>query len=502
MTGDWSKGPIGTGEAAWLHGDANPHYLKVGSLAESWEYPEPGTMIYHIRQGVHWHDKPPVNGRELTVDDIVFSIMRVWEDPRSYVGTNYGKPSRGLTITTPEKWTVVMKCDPYDYGNIISALPDMVSIIPPEVIEAYGDMTDWRVSCGTGPFMLVDRVSGSSATLERNPNYWGKDPLHPENQLPYVDGVKILIIPDASTRMAALRTGKVDLVGGLSREDRDSLLMTHPELKGQRYLESAVPGIYMRLDKPELPFGDINVRRALSMAIDRETIVRDFYLGEGEWYNYPIMQMKEYINLYTPFEELPESAREIFEYHPEKAKELLAEAGYPDGFQTKVVCTSGYVDLLCIIKEYWADIGVDLEFDVREYGAYLSVLYGRGNEEMIIRFAAPPGGFYKRDIAFGPNSPFNPSYVVDARVTEAFEVIAENMEWNEPMVYKTFKEITPYILEQCWEIPVPSSYIYRMWQPWLKAYHGEFGIGFHNHPNFAKYTWLDQDLKEEMTGVR
>jgi ABC-type transport system substrate-binding protein len=71
----------------------------------------------------------------------------------------------------------------------------------PDAIKLYGDVSDWRHQIGTGPFILQDFVSSSSATMVRNPNYWDKDPLFPENQLPYLDGVKQLVIADASTRV-------------------------------------------------------------------------------------------------------------------------------------------------------------------------------------------------------------------------------------------------------------------------------------------------------------
>jgi len=99
---------------------------------------------------------------------------------------------------------------------------------------------------------------------------------------------------------------------------------------------------------------------------------------------WPIAPCKEFADIYTPLEELPESTRELYEYHPDKAKELLAEAGYPDGFQTEVLCTASWVDLFSIYKDYWAKIGVDLTIKVAESGAYVGAIFGKRHEEMII----------------------------------------------------------------------------------------------------------------------
>jgi len=84
VIGDMAKGPRGTGEASWLLGNFPPQALLGGSLAESWEIVDAETLIFNIRKGVHWQDIPPVNGRELTADDVVFSLKRIFESPKSY----------------------------------------------------------------------------------------------------------------------------------------------------------------------------------------------------------------------------------------------------------------------------------------------------------------------------------------------------------------------------------------------------------------------------------
>ena len=112
--------------------------------------------------------------------------------------------------------------------------------------------------------MLTDYVNASSLTFARNPNYWRTDPigLGKGNQLPYAESVKILIIADASTRLASVRTAKNDVMHLVNWEDAASIQSTTPQLKYKKYLAEAANGIFMRTDKPELPFKDIKVRRA------------------------------------------------------------------------------------------------------------------------------------------------------------------------------------------------------------------------------------------------
>ena len=103
----------------------------------------------------------------------------------------------------------------------------------------YGDLNDWENVIGTGPFLITDYVSGSIIKFERNPNYWQNDPLNPGNQLPYVDEVKIMIMTDPSTRLAALRSAQLDYIANdrvpIYKEDADSLMATNPELLWSKY---------------------------------------------------------------------------------------------------------------------------------------------------------------------------------------------------------------------------------------------------------------------------
>ena len=129
--------------------------------------------------------------------------------------------------------------------------------------------------------MLTDYVPGSTLTYEKNPNYWQFDPIHPKNRLPYLDMVKQLIITDASTQTAALRTGKIDVSSWTSLTLDDALLLMkqRPEMK-YRPINGADNQLYFRLDKEELPFTDLKVRQALTLAINQQEIIDEYYNGQ------------------------------------------------------------------------------------------------------------------------------------------------------------------------------------------------------------------------------
>ena len=500
LTGDLLKGPGGSNEFSFYHHCFPWPEFFTGLLAESWEMPDDNTFVFHIRKGVHFHDKPPANGREMNADDVVFNIKRLfWDCKTSFEYTSYG-PDFLESVEAPDKWTVVAKCKPGVAGRVYELLAEFVKIYPPEAIEQYGDMEEWENACGTGPFILTDYVQGSSATFVRFDNYWMKDPFHPDNQLPYVDGVKMLFIADTSTRTAALRTGKLDHLG-LAWEDSESVIQTNPELQYEEYTSCYVSAINMRVDKPELPWHDVRVRQALSMAVDQQAILDSYYGGRGELVVWPVAPVGHFSYMYTPFEELPESARLQFEYRPEEAKQLLAEAGYPDGFKTSIICHAigaTQVELLSIVKEYWADIGVDLELDVREYGAWTGLLYGHRQEQLIMGFAGGSLPFSMVETRTGQILNF--SMVSDASIDEDTDFYVANY-FDVPAITARMKERIPYMLElhHAMLFPAPSYFIF--WQPWVKGYHGETEPGFQD-VDYPRHLWIDQDLKEKMTGQR
>ncbi len=218
---------------------------------------------------------------------------------------------------------------------------------------------------GTGPFMIYDYARSRSITYARNPNYWGYDERYPKNKLPYVDNVKVLIIPDDATALAALRSGKIDYIEGQKWQTGPALKQTNPELVQSSLLGSAsTGGIQIRCDKA--PFTDIRVRTALQMAIDLDTIAKTFYGGTTEGIPYGLIGplLPDY---YTPYTQWPKEVLAGFTYNPEGAKKLLAEAGYPKGFKTNVTApTNADLDLAQIVKSYFSNIGVEMEIKTME----------------------------------------------------------------------------------------------------------------------------------------
>jgi len=498
MQGDWTKGPAGTDEADFVLSGINSMYLKTGSLADSWEVPEKGTMIFHIREGVYWHNKPPCNGRELTVEDVVFTFKRMCTNPGAYIRMTYPTLSKTIEITGDEATrTVTLKCPASEWANLYTIFPDFCTIMPKDALEQFGDMNNWKNSIGTGPFMMTDYVSGGSATFVRNPNYWMTNPigLGKGDQLPYLEGIKMLIITDTSTAMSAFRTGKVDGISGEYDDIKEFL--DNPDIKHMVYTSDYSYVISMRTDKADLPFSKKEVRQALTMAIDFNKIKDEFYSGKAVIFNWPICYTKEYSAAFVPLEKLPANVQELYSHNVTKAKELLATAGYTTGFNVSILTynTPTYVDYLSLIQDMWADIGVTMTIDTKDLATYSARVRARNYDSMMYYYSSAN---WMKMQNFTGVSQYNMSYVNDAYCNEALARALELIGVDEAALAKNFADIVPYVVEQCFQISKPSPYTYVVWWPWVKNWNGELNVGFYNSPSYLKYRWSDVDLKKEM----
>ncbi len=501
LQGDWTRGPAGTEETTWW-GKLWTLEFEAGALAESWEIPDAETIIYHVRHGVYFHNKPPVNGRELDAEDVAAEFNYKMFTKGGRIAKRVGKGNWFISATAVDKWTVVVKGKEQQTGvnQAFQQLSDQNYIYPRELAQ-QGVREDWQKSVGTGPFIVVDNLENSSTTFVRNPNYWKYDPLHPENQLPYVDTVKMLIIQDASTRYAALRVGKIDYIGQeepVPWEDAEVLLQSNPELGFAKQVWDKSDGaLGFRCDRA--PFNDIRVRRAMAMGIDRQAIQRDYYGGKAVLFSYPSLDDISYFKgVFVPLDQLPESSRELWEYHPDKAKQLLAEAGYPNGFKFSAVLYSDLADMAQIYKADLAKVGVNMELDVKEYSVFISLTatWPQKHKDSCFDEVSTTG------IAIGtnlfPGSAGNKPIVNDPFVNEIrFKLNSFELMQNQAERTRLEKELSLYIMSQAWAIEPPAPYIYHLWTPWVKNLYGPNG-GLTNRDGSFFYVWIDQGLKAKM----
>jgi peptide/nickel transport system substrate-binding protein len=511
LTGDWAKGPAGSNTYSWMSNGNYSWASKGGSVAETWKILEPGHMVFSLRKGIKFglnansEASRLVGGRELTSDDVAYSINRMLTEPTSYWKTAAPQWSASVKVTMADKYSIDVAGSsvPNDAYNMAAYLVDFLSIIPKEVVAKYGDMRDWRNSVGSGPYFLTDFVANSSATFVKNPKYWRTDPVGPGkgNQLPYADGIKCLIIPDTSTSIAALRTGKIDILTNQTTDDARTIRGTTPQLKELSFIPAGQFHIYMRLDKQDLPYKDVRVRKALMMATDFDTIVKDLMGGQAQKQSWPITPMPDFKDAYLPLEQAPASVQELYKYNPDQAKQLLKDAGYPNGFKTRIVVqnATAYVDYVSVVKQMWAKVGVDLSIDLVDFGVYNTRWAQRNYDELFYAGMASSGTYRRSTNNVGTGAGWNLSWVNDPKTVEARDkMVATFNAGDDVTTDKTNRDFMAYVLDQAWVIPTPVANQSVFWWPWIKGYHGEASPGIINEWQETMYLWVDQDLKKQM----
>ncbi len=513
LNGDWTKGVAGTGQYTWILEGIYNWDSKAGSLVESWDIPSPEHWIMHVRKGVRFgvntnSDATKLTaGREMTADDIIYSYNRQRNEPSSYLNNSpQAYLMKAMKFVATDKYTIDMQVpnDPESLYNIAQVIVDWGGVVAKEVIDKYGNMKDWKVAHGTGPFFMTDYVPASSVSFIRNPNYWDKDPIGAGkgNQLPYVDGVKFLIIGDTSTQLAALRTAKIDSLSNVQVDDATSVKQTTPDLTFKDYVPSGAYQIYMRTDKQDMPYKDLRVRQALTMGIDYPSLVKDMMKGKAAYPSFPITPMDDLKDAYLPISQASQAAEDLYKYSPAKAKQLLKDAGYPNGFKATIISSNipnWNADYLSVIKQMWSKIGVDLNISLVEQGVYTNRWVARNYDDMFFASTASSGTFRYMVGSWGDGGGYNLSYITDPRVGEAKQQMMSLFSQNKDAeVAKANRAISQIIYENAWVINTPVENRTTFWWPWLKNYHGELAVGVLNSWGWNKWVWADQTLKKTM----
>ena len=503
---DWTKNPT-----IWNYQILfRPTEDAIGQLAGSWEFTDLGNLVVHLRQGIHWQNIAPVNGREFTSDDVVFHFNRIFG-----LGGGFTKPAPYYanvtrwaplkSVTANDKYTVTFNWGGLNPEIILETLRGPSTAVDeeaPEVVQAYGSTNDWRRAVGTGPYILTDFVSGSSATLVKNPNYWGYDERYPKNQLPYLDKVNILVIPDDATALAGLRTGKIDLINQISVQQASQIQKTNPEITQLPIIISHTTTVDPRMDVT--PFKDIKVREAMQMAIDLPTIAKNYYGGTVS--PDPSTLTSNYMTGWGfPYSQWSQDLKNQYAYNPTAAKQLLAAAGYPNGFKTDIVAvSSGDLDLLQIVKSYFSAVGIDMDIrtmDTASWTAFVQV--GHKHDQLAIDgYNGQLGQTYEPPTQL---SRFQTGYsvnwcMVSDPVFDAFYPAALSAPTADALK-KVVADANLYIAQQHWSISLLQPLVVNLFEPWLKGFNGQFGQttgDFEFQGFYIARFWIDSSLKKSL----
>lgn len=461
--------------------DASPGIFAVEPhLAERWEQPDDKTYVFHLRKGVKWHNKPPLNGRELVAEDVKFTFDRFLSEK--------GNADRHLLqvverVEAVDRHTVkfVLK-EPYVWLVEILAIPRSMWIIAPEVVQQFGDLKKPESALGTGPFLLERYEPNVKTVFKRNPDYFIKDQ-------PAVDGVEWLVLEDESTGLAAYRTGQIDCGPwhwwAVRQQDFEALKKSHPNLVYKDFASNVTTAIYMRTDMA--PFQDVRVRQAISLAVERQGLI-DAVALRGK----PTPAIAPGLTEWSiPIDQLGDSAR-YYQYDPKEAKRLLAEAGYPKGFKTPLNYTAGYgrdlVDAIQLVQSYLKEVGIEAELKPQEYGAYFATTFQGKYEGMAM---GPISIAWEPDSVlypmYEPENPRNMGHVNDPKLLAMLQ--EQRRIQDKAARKKLIFDIQRYIATQQFYVFLTSGMITGTWQPYVKNYGPNLTFDYGSR---AAALWLDK----------
>ena len=437
-------------------------------LAEKWTVSKDGkAYTFSIRRGVKFHNKPPVNGREVTADDVKYSLERFMA--KSGFRDRF-EPVTGIDVVDRYTVKITLK-EPYAPFLNHLASPSFCAILAREAEEKFKDFNNPDAVIGTGPFVLKSYEKGVRMVFERNPAYFMKG-------FPYLDGVTVDVTPDAAARLAVLRAGKAELPhvwGWISPEEARSLKQTSPEMSITPYKVIGQGFIYMRTDQP--PFNDVRVRRAVSLAIDRKSWNDALLFGEGCVDAGPVPCA------------LTDWKLDAAKMEPAKARYAV---GYAKGFTMPIYHWPGYVvpwrNYYELAAEDLGKIGITVELKPEEYGKYISTTaLGKYDKAAM----GPSTPFTEvDDFLFGrfyPELPTNQSHVADGPLTKM--LVAQRREMDPRKRKQIVDDIQRYLADKAYYVYVPQWPQYVAHPPYVKGFrhHDGYGLGMR-----LLYTWLNK----------
>jgi peptide/nickel transport system substrate-binding protein len=388
-----------------------------------------------------------------------------------------------------DRYTVkVTLKEPYVWFPDVVANPMTGAIVAREAVEKFGDLKKWEATVGTGPWMLDSYRPNMGMTLVRNPSYFIPG-------LPYIDRVELVVEEDQASRMAAFLAGKYDLgpefMGVINRPDwnqlKDQIAKHRPGLRTLDLPSNVRMGVTMRSDRP--PFNDVRVRRAVSLALNRQALV-EAVADRAAVFNPPGLPiaLKEWA---LPLDQLGEGAH-YYKYDPVEARQLLTQAGYAKGFATVIDFHSfgetAFVDGAQLLAKDLKEIGIEAKLNQREYGAYVATVPLGKYEGIVWGPSTPfldPDSFLAS--AFLPDSPRNNMKVNDPPLTDMLlrQRRVQDLAKRRELLF----DIQRHLAKMVYRAEAYSLVVPAVWDAALKNYAPNLGYDYGGRLMAA---WLDR----------
>ncbi|MGB6836858.1 MAG: ABC transporter substrate-binding protein [Dehalococcoidia bacterium] len=447
----------------------------VPELAQKVENPDPQTYIFTLNPEAKWHNVDPTFGRQVTAEDVVFSYNRYQElSPQAVNMAMVDSVTAG-----PDDLTVTFKLKhPFALFLKRIASPQDLWILPPELIEADGDAEKRAV--GSGPFLFGHYNRSVDFEFLKNPDYFEKDEWG--NRLPYYDRLRLVVIPDPNAVVSQFIAKKIYTFTCQPRLVPE-VLSAVPDVRINRQLRDLTSFIYFQdssYTKDEGPFNDVRVRRAVSMAIDRDgllALVRAPIDDEGgEWPNIVPAGLAGGWWLDPKSPEMGEPAK-WYKYDVAEAKKLMDAAGYGDGFDTRLHFSSTvYTNIIPyypVVAEalpgLLREIGINVTLVPEDYiGQYMPETYTKGNFDgmawgLLSVFNDALAYLSNSFLPFGEGGGRNMSKVRDEQLIADLE--EANREPDVDELRKKLFDIQRYISDQMYYVPGINPIDYQLTHP-------------------------------------
>lgn len=324
-------------------------------LAESWETPDDVTYVFHLRQGVKFH-----NGREMTADDVVYTFDRILGKTEAgdigALGSKASYYGGVASVEAVDPYTVKFTLAEPNAAFLGNLTSNYGAIVDKDVIAEKGDLM--RADGGTGPFQLGEWLPDNYVTITKFSDYWEADRVK-------LDGITYFLIGDEAARLAALRTGEIDFASlsatNVTAAEKEA------NLKVISYQTNDYIAVGCNLSTPALQ--DKNVRQAMSYAMDRAAIINVVYGGQA----LPCSMVPPAMGHWS----LDVSDMDLYQTNVEKARELMEAAGYSDSNRLTLRVAAGLMDSIrqaaVVLQQQLAEIYIDLEITNLESGEYVDI---------------------------------------------------------------------------------------------------------------------------------
>jgi peptide/nickel transport system substrate-binding protein len=501
-------------QIGWL-----PDQYATGLMMTGYTMPNLYTVVCNLRTDMYWQNIAPSFGRQFTSADVVAHYDRLLGlgmgytiDPY-YISVTAWAPL--LSVVATDKYTVTFNWKQGAAGvtSILTVMEaagadnsfDDIDAVTAYTTASQPQLLNWHNAIGTGPFILTDFVDSSSATYTANPNFFGHDLRFTQNQLPYIQTLKILIIPNAPTGEAAMRVGKLDGYGSMPTQDALNMMKTNPEI----VVKQKPQGNEYTLDPNNAvaPWNSVALRTALQHAIDIKTITATYYQGYGTPWPASLTENQMGLGGWGfAYPDWPADVQATYTFDTTLAKQMLAAAGFPNGMNTNCVLESDADQgLYQIVQSELASVGVNMSITSLQPAQWQSTIMtshaydalcarNQGlmgfNFDIFRMFMRYTTGYQSNYIQV--NDPVMNKFYADA---QAAPTVAG--------VQKLLHDCNLYVAQQHFVISLAQPSTFNMVQPWIMGAVGAntlgdavTGAGFGDGVPIA--VWVNQSLKTSL----